>query len=78
LGRRTLGAGEDTRLGALGKSTVEQRGEGGIVDVAEDVVGKNVFLESLATVGEVKCQPDVSSKVASLGACFPTHSDDEV
>jgi len=78
LGRRTLRAGKDTRLGALGEGTVEERGEGGIVDVAEYVVGKNVLLESLATVGKAKCQSVVSKKVASLGAYIPTHSDDEV
>jgi len=56
LGRLTLGAGEDTRLGALGESTVEERGEGGVVDVSEHVVCKNVLLESLATVGRASCQ----------------------
>jgi hypothetical protein len=56
LGRLTLRAGEDTRLRALGESTVEQRGELGVVDVAEYIVGKNVLLESLATVGKARCQ----------------------
>jgi hypothetical protein len=78
LGRRTLRAGEDTRLRALGESAVEERGEGGVVDVAEYVVGENVLLESLATVGKARCQQDVSSKVASLGACIAIHSDDEL
>ena len=55
LGTRTLGAGEDTRLGPLGESTVEERGEGGVVDVAENIVGKNILLESLATVGRASC-----------------------
>ena len=55
LGTRTLGAGEDTRLGALGEGTVEERGEGGVVDVAENIVGKNILLESLATVGRASC-----------------------
>lgn len=55
LGRRTLGAGEDTRLGALGKSTVEERVEVGVVNVAEDIVGENILLESLTTVGKASC-----------------------
>jgi hypothetical protein len=56
VGRRTLRAGKDTRLGALGESTVEERGEVGVVDVAENIVGMNILLESLATVGRASCQ----------------------
>jgi hypothetical protein len=47
----TLGALENTSLATLGKSTVELVGEGGLGHAGEVVVGLDVFLESLTTVG---------------------------
>jgi hypothetical protein len=70
LGRRTLRAGEDTRLGALGESTVEQRGELSVVDVAEFIVGKNVLLESLATVGKQDVSKMCQAKSRRLARVF--------
>lgn len=52
LGGLTLRAGEDTIVGTLGESTVEERGELRILDVAELVVDEDVFLEGLATMRE--------------------------
>ena len=61
LGTRTLGAGEDTRLGALGEGTVEERGERGLLGVAESVVLPNKLLQRLATVESIKVSKDVRS-----------------
>jgi len=43
----TLWSEESTRLGSLGESLVEALGESGIAQVAEIVVGEDVFLKSL-------------------------------
>lgn len=48
--RHTLGALEDASLAASGQSLVEVGGKHGIGNTAEVVVGKNIFLDSLATV----------------------------
>ena len=47
----TLGALENARLAALGKSTIELVGEDGVGHAGEVVVGLNVFLEGLTTGG---------------------------
>lgn len=50
-GKRTLGAGEGAVLRAPGEGTVEKGGELRVRNVAERVVGEDIFLESLATIG---------------------------
>lgn len=48
----TLGALENARLAALGKSAVELGGESGVGNAGKVVVGLDVFLESLTAGGE--------------------------
>ena len=58
--KHTLGAIEGAVLRALGESTVEERGEGGLAGgVAESIVHPDKLLEGLATVGGIIVSNDV-------------------
>jgi len=49
----TLGTIKDTSLAAPGQGLVEVRGEHGIRDASQVVVGQNIFLDGLATASKV-------------------------
>jgi hypothetical protein len=53
IGTHTLGAVEGAVLRALGEGTVEERGEGSLLGVAESIVLPDELLEGLATVESI-------------------------
>lgn len=61
VAKHTLGAVEGAVLRALGEGTVEERGECGLLGVAESVVLPNKLLQRLATVESIKVSKDVRS-----------------
>ena len=58
-GEHTLRAVEGAVLRSLGKGTVEERVEGRVLDVAENIVLGDKQLESLATVQSIIVSKDV-------------------
>jgi hypothetical protein len=59
VGEHTLRTVEGAVLRALGKGTVEERVEGRILDVAENIVLGDKQLESLATVRSIMVSKDI-------------------
>lgn len=60
--RHTLGAVEGAILRTLGEGTVEERGEGGLLGVAESVVLPDELFERLATVKSITVSKCVRSE----------------
>ena len=77
-GKRTLGAGEGAVLRASGEGTVEKGGELRVRNVAERVVGEDIFLEGLATIGGASMLAKCIGADGSLGGLVATRRDDEV
>lgn len=74
IGKHTLRAVEGAVLGALGEGPVEERGEGGLLGVAESVVLPDKLLEGLATVESITVSKDVRSEKRCLALRFGSPS----
>ena len=72
--KHTLGAVEGAILRTLGEGTVEERGEGGLLGVAEGVVLPDKLLERLTTIESITVSKYVRSEYRCLALRFGSAS----